>query len=128
MSNLITFWLYSRNSKEFPIKGTPVRLHKFSETPQITKSNQNPIKKFEKSPRLINKHQSTSLNCNRNLKEEFFEAKAIKISTINYPCKDLKKHKKILPPIKKQFNQKKFEESEEEDRTIQDFLKQWNYI
>jgi hypothetical protein len=122
MSSIITFWLYSRNSKEFPIKEPPVRLHKFSETPQITKANKILKKNFEKSPRLISKHLSTSLN------EEFFEAKAIKLFKQNHFYRDLRKNKKFLPPIKKKLKDKKIEDSEEEDKTIQDFLKQWNYI
>jgi len=124
MSNIITFWLYSRNSKEFPIKDSPVRLHKFSETPQMAKPN----KKFEKSPRLFSKHFSSSLNSNRDLKEKSFEAKAMKIFKHNHLYRDLKKNKKFLPPIKKPFYANRVEDSEEEDKTIQDFLKQWNYI
>lgn len=127
MSSILTFWLYKRNSKEFSLQESPVRLHKFSETPQLSNLHKNPNKKKVKFPKFQTKHLSSSLDKHQRPKEEFFQAKAVKIFEPNNLYRDIKK-KKLLPPIRKQFSPISLEESEDEDKTVQDFLKQWNYL
>lgn len=127
MSNVLTFWLYKRNSKEFSFQESPVRLHKFSETPQLLSLPKNLKKQRPKLPNSKISHLTSSLNKHQMPKEVFFEAKAVKIFKQNQLYRDARKSN-LLPPIKKQISPVLLEESEDEDKTVQDFLKQWNYL